>query len=132
MNNNKIIYFSPIGIGIFGLIILIIGIIYLPFNLPIEDNTLSQDELNEKLYNYRLNSLGFKLIIGGFFVIFITIVYTFFINNVKEEPSKINLENIPEIQNQKIAILIKKWTGKTVNEIDLIRKDFYAAKKKSS
>lgn len=130
MNNNKIIYFSPIGI--FGLIILIIGIIYLPFNLPIEDNTLSQDELNEKLYNYRLNSLGFKLIIGGFFVIFITIVFTFFINNVKEEPSKINLENIPEIQNQKIAILIKKWTGKTVNEIDLIRKDFYAAKKKSS
>jgi hypothetical protein len=127
MNNNKIIYFSPIRIGIFGLIILIIGIIYLPFNLPIEDNTLSQDELNEKLYNYRLNSLGFKLISGGFFVIFITIVYTFFINNVKEEPSKIN-----EIQNQKMAILIKKWTGKTVNEIDLIRKEFYAAKRKSS
>jgi hypothetical protein len=127
MNNNKIIYFSPIIIGIFGLIILIIGIIYLPFNLPIEDNTLSQDELNEKLYNYRLNSLGFKLISGGFFVIFITIVYTFFINNVKEEPSKIN-----EIQNQKIAILIKKWTGKTVSEIDLIRKEFYAAKRKSS
>ena len=133
MDNNKIIYFSFIGIGIIGLLILIIGIIYLPFNLPIQDNTLSQDEFNEKLYNYRIKSLGFKFIIIGLFLIFITIVHTI-INNysLKEEPLKNNLDNIPEIQNPKIAILIKKWTGKSAEEIDLIRKDFFAAKKKSS
>jgi preprotein translocase subunit Sss1 len=144
MDYNEIINLTASGLIVIGLIILIVGIIYIPNSLPGNSVILSQDDFNKTLNNYRLNSLGFKLIISGASILIIGII-SFLINisfhsftkihnidsniilhNNQQVPDKI-IEDSPI--NQRNLRLIKQWTGRTPEEIRKIREDFFKAKK---
>jgi hypothetical protein len=147
MNYYKIIYFSSFFIGFVGLILLIVGFIYVPSDLPKQTISLSQDEFNKTLNNYRINSLGFKLIISGasiiIFSIGIMLIFRSLIDENESVPKSILKNKITLLEttqnnqtsdleiNEKKAKLIKLWTGKTPEEIAIIRKDFLGAKKYS-
>jgi len=155
MNYYKIIYFSSIFIGIVGLILLIVGIIYIPNDLPKEPVALSQEDFNKSLNNYRISSLAFKLIIAGASILVFSMVVSLIVNLLNNEDisllpdnqivpksilkNKITSSDINQNQqpstneiSEKQARLIKQWTGKTPEEIAQIRKDFFHSKKHSS
>ena len=158
MNYYKIIYYSSIFTGIVGFILLLVGIFYIPNDLPKQTVALSQEEFNKDLNNYRINSLGFKLIMSGASIFIFSIAISLIVNFLNDEninllpnnelkpksilKNKITLSDTTEIKqssinkqpnnseiSEKKAKLIKQWTGKTPEEIAKIREDFFHAKK---
>jgi len=148
MDYNEIINLTSIGLLVIGLIILVIGIIYIPNNLPTGTVILSQDNFNKTLNNYRLNSLGFKLIIVGSSILIIGIISLLInifywkgdikiVNNQTNIKKIVNNQtNIKKIEenhfDERQIKLIKQWTGRTPEEVEKIRKDFFAAKRNTN